>query len=247
MLKQWWEQQPPVTRNLIAITLIVWLVSALARKMGLIDLDNWLGMVNWDWSAFAWQPNAMDYRVGPSCRSFHIWQPVTYMFMHADLSHWFCNMFAVLIFGSAIEREWGSRKYLTYYMVCGIGAALVQQLVWHLASGSYPCVTVGASGAVFGLLLAFGWLFPEQSIFLLFIPVPIRARLFVTIYALFELFAGVLPSQGDNVAHFAHLGGLLFGALLILFWKWWDNHKKNRFKTYENKEYSGFHYKDPIK
>ena len=147
---------------------------------------------------------------------FRFWQPVTYMFMHGGFWHLFCNMFAVFMFAPVLEQRWGTKRFLIYYFVSGIGAALVQQLVWWLTGTGG--VTVGASGAVFGILFAFGWLYPDVEMFLIFIPIPIRARVFVTIYALFELWQGVAPSAGDNVAHFAHLGGLLFGWLLLLYW-----------------------------
>ena len=168
--------------------------------------------------------------------SFHWWQPFTYMFLHADLSHIFFNMFAVWMFAPMIEQQWGERRFLVYYLVCGLGAALVQEIVWMLmlenmsatysaetlAHYAYYMNTIGASGAVFGILFAFGWLYPDVPMFIIFIPVPIRARTFVIIYALIELFAGLGSVAGisaDHVAHFAHLGGFLFGWLLVLFWK----------------------------
>lgn len=235
-LRRLWEQLPPVTRNLVAINLIVWLADAVLARIGLIDLTSWFGLFSLRYSAFH------------GAGSFHIWQLVTYMFMHAGFDHFFFNMFAVLMFGTVIEREWGSEKYLTYYLTCGVGAGLVQLLMWWLF---YPgaAVTVGASGAVFGILLAFAWLFPEQKMFLLFVPIPISSRVFVGLYALVELFSGVAHFQGDSVAHFAHLGGMLFGYLLIKYWQE-KNNKKNgggRFKIYEGKDYSNYHYKDSIR
>lgn len=227
-----WESMPPVTRNILAINVIAWLLDAVLARMGL-NLTAILGMSNAAFAAFR----------GPG--AFHAWQPLTYMFMHAGFGHLFFNMFAVWMFGAVIEREWGSKKYLLYYLVCGLGAAAVQQLMWWI-SYPYPAVTVGASGAVFGLLLAFAWLFPEQKMFLLFFPIPISSRIFVALYALLELFSGVASFQGDNVAHFAHLGGMLFGYLLIKFWKWKDK-RKNPFKIYEGKDYSNYHYKDSIR
>lgn len=187
----------------------------------------------------------VDYRLP----GFHIWQPLTYMFMHANFRHLLCNMLAVWMLGAELERAWGAKRYLTYYLFCGVGAALVQQLVWL---GTGPGITVGASGAVFGILLAFGWLFPEVRMFLLFLPIPIRARTFVFIYALFELTSGIASVSGDNVAHFAHLGGLLFGGLMICWWqfvepwlrrmKWpWQN--KRTLNSSKDKDYSGYHYR----
>ena len=171
-----------------------------------------------------------------AANSFHWWQPLTYMFLHADFGHIFFNMFAVWMFAPVIEQEWGQRRFLIYYLVCGVGAAFIQELVWALMlsnmSASYDIAsiayyssmltTIGASGAVFGILFAFGWLYPDVPMYIIFIPIPIRARVFVIIYALIELFAGLGSVAGltaDHVAHFAHLGGMLFGWLLILYWK----------------------------
>lgn len=230
------EQMPPVTRNIIAINAIVGLTDFVLGKWG-IDLVNWLGLFNFGYSAFH------------GAYSFHIWQPFTYMFMHSGFWHFFCNMFAVWMFGPIIEREWGAKRFIIYYMVCGIGASVVQEFTWALATGDYPAVTIGASGAVFGILLAFAWLFPEQKMFLLFIPIPISSRIFVGLYALLELAAGFSGLPGDNVAHFAHLGGMVFGFVLIKIWQYKDNNKgrKGRFQVYEGRDFSEYHYKDPIK
>ena len=156
----------------------------------------------------------------PETDFFHFWQPLTYMFLHADFSHLFFNMFAVWMFAPMIEQQWGARRFSIYYLLCGLGAALIQELVW-MATGT-GSVTIGASGAVFGILFAFGWLYPNVPMFILFIPIPIRARVFVIRYAVIELFAGLGSAfnfTADNVAHFAHLGGFLFGWLVILYWK----------------------------
>ena len=188
--------------------------------------------------------------------------------MHANFSHLFFNMFAVFMFAPPLEQRWGSKRFLTYYLVSGIGAACVQTLVWWLMFGdaAQMHVTIGASGAVFGILFAFGWLFPDVKMFVFPIPIPIRARVFVIIYALIELFAGLANVSGDNVAHFAHLGGMLFGWLLLLWWRrkdddnlfhtdynsptwarikaWWKEHFA---KSSEKKDrYSGYHYQDPV-
>lgn len=199
--------------------------------------------MNWSFSSFA-----------NSYGSFHLWQPVTYMFMHANFGHLFCNMFAVLMFGPALEREWGERRYLVYYFVCGIGAAIVQELVWMTFLPGQLAATIGASGAVFGILLAFGWLFPDTPLYLLFIPVPIRARIFVIVYAVIELFAGLASFSGDNVAHFAHLGGMLFGLLLILWWqngwdKWFRRDRIHRVSDEREKgerDFSNYHYHSSV-
>ena len=208
---------PIVTRYLLIANFVVYLLTALMQRYG-VDL------------------NAIGGLHFYSAQSFHWWQPLTYMFLHANLSHLFFNMFAVWMFAPMIEQQWGERRFLIYYLVCGLGAAFVQEVVWSmmlsnmsasygaaaLAQYAYYMNTIGASGAVFGILFAFGWLYPDVPMFIIFIPIPIRARVFVIIYALIELFAGVGSVAGftaDNVAHFAHLGGMLFGWLLVLYWK----------------------------
>lgn len=205
---------PPVTRNLLIITFLWWLADIVFQKYG-IDFTQIFGL----------------HYI--TATQFHVWQPVTYMFMHANFWHIFCNMFAVMMFGPALEERWGGKRYLIYYMVTGIGAALVQEAVWAIQlqptlSGyefdiarklANQVVTIGASGAVFGILFAFAWLFPDVRMFILFIPIPIRARVMVILYAIFELLEGFSGLPGDNVAHFAHLGGMIFGWLLILWWR----------------------------
>ena len=143
---------------------------------------------------------------------FEIWQPVSYMFLHGGFGHIFFNMFGLWMFGQAIESYWGTRRFTVYYFVTGIGAALIQLLV---VSGGAP--TVGASGAVYGILLAFGMMFPERPIMLLFPPIPIKAKYFVVIFGAIALISG-LTQPSSNVANFAHLGGMLFGYGLIKFW-----------------------------
>lgn len=148
--------------------------------------------------------------------NFRIWQPVTYMFMHANLEHIFFNMFALWMFGYVLENFWGTKRFLIYYFVCGIGAGLLTLLI----PGG---LTVGASGAVYGILLAFGMTFPEERIYLYFL-MPIKAKWFVVGYAVIELLEGLFVT--DGIAHFAHLGGMLFGLLLILYWR---RHPFNRY------------------
>lgn len=147
---------------------------------------------------------------------FHWWQLVTYAFLHANFAHIFLNMFALFMFGRGLELYWGSRRFLGYYFVCVIAAGLTQLAVEAGTGGGEP--VLGASGGVFGILLAFAWYFPRQRLILLPIPIPIPAWLFVTGYALIELFFGV-TGRTSNVAHFAHLGGMLGGALCILYWR----------------------------
>ena len=224
----------PVTMNLIIINVLMLAATSVLGMRG-INLTQLLGLHYYD------APN------------YHIWQPFTYMFMHANFYHLFSNMFSLYMFGRLLEMVWGPQRFIIYYAVCGVGAALVQQLTWRwgmhdamasalamanpqasmaeISSMSYAellnyCeayvnqyVTVGASGSVFGILLAFGMMFPNATIFLLFPPMPLKAKWLVIGYGVFELFAGVIPTAGDNVAHFAHLGGMLFGFILIMLWK----------------------------
>jgi membrane associated rhomboid family serine protease len=145
------------------------------------------------------------------------WQLITYGFLHGSLGHLFFNMFAVWMFGLQIERAWGSRRFLSFYGACLLGAALTQLAVQAATGQVWP--TVGASGAVFGLLLAYGVMYPDNRVFLIFLPVPIKAKYFVLIYAALELFFGV-TNMMPTVAHFAHLGGLAGGAILLWRWGW---------------------------
>lgn len=147
---------------------------------------------------------------------FHSWQLVTYAFLHEGWAHIFFNMFALFMFGGELERFWGSRRFLTYYFACVLSAAAVQLLTEQLARVGEP--TLGASGGVFGLLLAFAMYFPTRRLIVFPIPIPVPAWLFVTFYGLLELFLGVTGKEA-NVAHFAHLGGMLGGALMILLWQ----------------------------
>ncbi|MEJ8567822.1 rhomboid family intramembrane serine protease [Elongatibacter sediminis] len=148
---------------------------------------------------------------------FRPWQPLTYGFLHGGFNHLFFNMFAVWMFGFPLERALGSNRYATYYMICVIGAAAAQIVVQQFEGGVYP--TIGASGGVFGLLLAYGVMWPENRLFLLFFPVPIKAKWFVLIYGGVEFLFGVTRTM-PGIAHFAHLGGMLFGAGLLWRWGW---------------------------
>ena len=142
---------------------------------------------------------------------------MTYGFLHGNLNHLFFNMFAVWMFGTQLERAWGSQKFLFYYMICVIGAGLVQLLVQYV-EGGYG-YTIGASGGVFGLLLAYGVMWPNNRIFLIFLPIPIAAKWFVLIYGAVELLFGITSTM-PGIAHFAHLGGMIFGAVLLFRWGW---------------------------
>lgn len=212
---------PPVTKNLIIINLLFWVASLALPKVG-IDLVELFGLHF------------------PGTESFYPFQIITYMFMHDthSFSHVFFNMFGVYMFGRVIENVWGPKRFLTFYMVTGIGAGIAQALVWAYSLQSFAAehgatllqlleidrslnglVTIGASGAVFGILLAFAMLFPNVPLFLMFIPIPIKAKYFVVFYGLAELFMGVSSFGGDTVAHFAHLGGMLFGFFMVRYWK----------------------------
>ena len=148
---------------------------------------------------------------------FRPWQLLTYGFLHGGVAHLFFNMFAVFMFGSEVESLFGARRYLTYYLLCVIGAALMHLIVVQMA-GMELVPAVGASGGVFGLLLAFGMAWPHRKLMLLFPPIPMPAWLFVTLYGLLELYLGITQTA-QGVAHFAHLGGMLTGFILIRYWR----------------------------
>ncbi|MBR5029932.1 MAG: rhomboid family intramembrane serine protease [Muribaculaceae bacterium] len=226
-----------VTLHLIIINVILWLATMLLGMRGVVDLTDYLGLHYWKGS------------------DFHFYQLFTYMFMH-DSSSWnngimhiFFNMFTLLVFGRILEKVMGNNRFIFFYLVCGVGAGLVQEVVWQfswqsilasinnttadvinqaIVSGeinsgfinqfSNNLITVGASGAVFGILLAFAMLFPNAKLYIMFIPIPVKAKWAVLGYGLMELFFGVSHTMG-NVAHYAHLGGMLFGLILILYWK----------------------------
>ena len=190
---------PPATRALILINVGVYLLEKVAP-------DLMLGL-------FALWPLHTPL--------FRPWQLISYAFLHdpTNLAHIFFNMFALFMFGRALESYWGARRFVLYYLICVLAAALTQLAVQGGVSGvTEPEPTLGASGGVFGVLLAFAWYFPRQKLFLIPIPVPIPAWLFVPAYGLLELVLGVTGRQ-QSVAHFAHLGGMLGGLLCILYWR----------------------------
>lgn len=215
---------PTVTRSLLIANVVVFLATMLLSYVGL-DLNRVLGL------HFILAPN------------FQAYQLLTYMFAHGGWSHIFFNMFALWMFGGIVERTWGPRKFLFYYMVCGIGAGLFQELAqlgefYYIASNKLAnfnisqtmlvaeanapmlnsWTTVGASGAIYGILLAFGMLYPEERMFIFPLPVPIKAKWFVVGYAAIELFMA-FSTANDGVAHIAHLGGMVFGFFLIRYWR----------------------------
>lgn len=184
---------PPVTQALIIVNVVVYLLEASgAMPLGELAL---------------WPPSA-----GPG---FGLWQLVTYAFLHGNFAHLFFNMFALYMFGGDIERLFGARFYLAYYFACVVSAALCH-LVVTTWMGAPPYPTVGASGGVFGLLLAFGMYFPHRRVMLLIPPIPMQARTFVLLFAVLELVLGVTGTAA-GVAHFAHLGGMLGGWLMIQY------------------------------
>lgn len=211
---QYRPQTPPAVLNILIANCVMYLAMTLLNENRIYEL-------------FALFPIPSHW--------FEIWQPVTYMFMHGSFSHLFFNMFALWMFGRGLEWEMGTKRFLAYYLVCGIGAGLVQLGMAEIdlmrlpeASIGYHMYlntpTVGASGAVFGLLLAFGMLHPNATIMLLIPPIPIKAKWFVIIYGLLELLFGV-SGRMDSVAHFAHLGGMFWGWLMLMWWRYQDRKK----------------------
>jgi membrane associated rhomboid family serine protease len=194
-------RMPPVTRALLIANVAVFVLQYLSGPLLTSSLALW--------------PLASDQF--PGAPIFRPWQVLTYGFLHAGPAHLFFNMLALYMFGGDVERLLGSRRYLIYYLLCVIGAAVTQLVVMGNIDRP-PVPTIGASGGVFGLLLAFGMAFPQRRIILLFPPIPMPAWLFVTLYGLLELYLGVTgTSQG--VAHFAHLGGMVAGFLLLTLWR----------------------------
>lgn len=217
---------PTITKNLLIINVLAFLTYFVLTYRG-IDLNNIFGLHFFLASQFS------------------LYQIFTYMFMHGGWEHLFLNMFALWMFGCVMERVWGPKKFLFYYIFCGVGAGIIQEIsqyftLYYLLSGqpgigitslvsaawSDPQLanslnawtTVGASGAIYAILLAFGMTFPEERIFIFPLPIPIKAKWFVMGYVAIELVAA-LGSSGDQVAHFAHLGGMLFGFFLIRYWQ----------------------------
>ncbi len=207
--------------NLIIINVLFFVGSFISENAFGINLNRTLGLYYFD------------------SPSFMPLQLLTHMFMHGGLLHIFSNMYALFLFGTMLERVWGPQRFLIFYFLTGFGAELLHlgvnagQVYNHIGSFSateqqlmtyrtlqeiYFIPTVGASGAVFGVLAAFGLLFPNTELMLLFPPIPIKAKIFVTLYIIWELYRGIAMQQGDNVAHFAHLGGAIMGFIIVKFW-----------------------------
>ncbi len=213
---------PPVVMNLLIANAVVFLAQMLFEAPM--------------WENFALYN--VDLRcLDANCTLFNIWQPFTYMFMHGGFTHLFFNMFSLWMFGRMLEYELGWKRFLIYYLVCGVGAALFQMGVAQIDLSNMPVwsqewayymgtPTVGASGAIFGLLLAFGMLHPNAIISLIFPPISMKAKWFVIIYGALELLLGVSGTM-SGVAHFAHLGGMFWGWLLLLLWRHIDRRRRN--------------------
>lgn len=212
---------PTVTKNLLIINLLLWFGGMAVSKLG-VDVNSLFGLHFF---------KASDFR---------LYQLFTYMFMHQGFEHIFFNMFAVWMFGSVMENTWGSQRFLFFYIACGLGAGIMQEVVqyahWAIELSNYDMVnlgyasipmseylnmitTVGASGAVYGILLGYGMTYPDNQLFIIPIPVPIKAKWLVTGYVVLELLLGISNRPGDSVAHFAHLGGMLVGFLIIWYWR----------------------------
>lgn len=206
---------PTAIKNIIIINVLIMIMTSLNEN-------------------FMYETFALFYPTSPF---FHWWQPVTHMFMHGGFWHLFFNMYTLYIFGSVLERVWGTKKFLIFYFVTGIGAALIhtgvewiqmQSYMSQAAEGSGAALsaihavkmtpTVGASGAIYGVLMGYAMLYPDSVLTLIFPPISMKAKWFVLIFAGIELLTGV-TGTGGGIAHFAHLGGLIFGFLLIWYWK----------------------------
>lgn len=216
---------PTVTKNIIIINIFVLIMAKLKPD-------------------FMYETFSLFY---PTSQYFHWWQPLTHMFMHGGFWHLFFNMYTLYVFGSVLERIWGPKKFLLFYFVTGLGAAALHTGVeWlqsihymnQIAEGSLAAQaalhalkmtpTVGASGAIYGLLLGYAMLFPDSVLTLIFPPISLKAKWFVLIFAGIELATGI-TGMGGGIAHFAHLGGMLFGWLLIVYWK-----RRNRMYQYHS-------------
>ena len=214
---------PVITRNLLIINILAFMAMLVCRQMGIADLHSLCGLHFF------------------MAQDFHVYQLVTYMFMHGGWEHIILNMFMLWMFGAVMERVWGPKRFIFYYIFCGIGAGLMQEVaqffyVWlfgfnqpmgflesfsvmhHFAADLNSLTTVGASGAIYALLLAFGMSFPDEKMFIIPIPVPIKAKWMVMGSIAIELFSA-LATPGSQVAHVAHLGGMLFGFFLIRYWQ----------------------------
>ena len=205
---------PPVLKALIITNLVVfvlqhWLFGPFTIGGASISrlMVTYLGLVPWNTA------DVLSFGIGSSGPTFYPWQLITYQFLHGDLWHVLFNLLALWMFGAELENRWGSSKFLTYYLLAGIGAGIIHMIVSPLIG--VAAITIGASGAVFGILLAFAMTYPDRPIYMFPFFIPIPAKFFVMIFAVIELVSGV--SGNDGIAHFAHLGGALVGFLLLKF------------------------------
>ncbi len=214
---------PPTTRTLILICVLLYMLSLVSTTVFGEDLITRFGGLS---PVLVPTNQEGVLMISPY---FKLWQPITYMFLHGGLWHVFFNMYALWMFGRQIEMVWGPKRFLTFFLVCGIGAALTQEVVqfvqlyyWNV----FPAYTVGASGAVYGILLAYAMMWPNQQLFIFPLPVPIRVKYAVFGFVAIEMYLAIAQRQGDMVAHFAHLGGMFFGFLLIRYWHWAYTHRQ---------------------
>lgn len=190
---------PVVTKNLLIINVILFAATFLGERFFKTNVMGWLVLYD------------------PHSVLFRFWQPVTYMFMHGGFWHLFMNMYTLYIFGSVVERMIGSRKFTILYLISGLGAAAVHLLVMTWMRGA-AAPMLGASGAVYGVLIAYAMIFPNSRISLIFPPISLNAKWMVIIFAVLSLVVGV-TGTAEGVAHFAHLGGMIFGFFVVYFWK----------------------------
>jgi membrane associated rhomboid family serine protease len=218
----------PVVKNLLIINLVCFIP--------------FIVLSNYDYQVKVVYNGGLFYFASPQ---FRVWQILTYMFLHGGWTHILFNMFALFMFGPILEYAIGPKRFFNLYFICGIGAALFQMMVQaieiHSLIGTFTLLSpaqitsqamadklqaiytvpiIGASGAIFGLLVGFGMLYPDMELMILFIPVPVKAKYIIPVYILIEIYAGLSPTAGDNVAHFAHLGGALLGFIMIKLWRY---------------------------
>jgi membrane associated rhomboid family serine protease len=193
---------PPVTRVILILNVVLFILDLLTKHL----VAGYLAL----------------YSFG--MESFRPYQLISHMFLHGSLGHIFFNMFGLFMFGKVLESVLGSKRFFTLYFLSGIGAAILQLAIYYFQQA--PAIMIGASGAIFGILAAFTMMFPNVELMIIFFPVPIKAKYIVPIYAVLELFFGIARFEGDNIAHFAHLGGAIVGFILIMVWK------RNQFKIY---------------
>lgn len=227
----------PVVKNLLIINVLFYIATWMMRQQG-VFLTEYLAVFYFDSPLFS------------------VWQPITYMFMHSErsLMHILFNMFALYSFGSILEAHWGGKRFINFYLITGLGALALQwgvqafevyQITGSVFNSTYPSSIslvdkstlegiyfgpmVGASGAIFGLLVAFAMLYPNLEMYIMFIPVPVKAKYIIPVYIVIELTLGVAKIEGDSVAHFAHLGGALIGFILVKLWR----NKSNYYDYYD--------------